>query len=341
MVGRQVLVLCNLGSNPSPAAIMNKTILVTGSTGFIGFHLIKVLLERGDQVVGIDNFNSYNYEPQLKEDRNKILEEYPGYKLYRGDINDLELVQKVFQENKIDKVCHLAALAGVRLSVEQPHLYNQTNLIGFGNVIDEAKKAEVENFVYASSSSVYGDLEKEKSEVSDNTDFPVSLYAATKKANEVVAHSYHHLFRLNCTGLRFFTVYGPYGRPDMALAIFTKGILEDQPITVFNHGKMVRDFTYVDDIVSGVVASLDKNYPFEIFNLGCGETIELLDFIKEIEKATGKKAQMNMMPIQAGDVLKSYADIEKSRKMLGYEPQTTVKEGVPKFVSWYRKYYNI
>ena len=220
---------------------MNKTILVTGSTGFIGFHLIKVLLERGDQVVGIDNFNSYNYEPQLKEDRNKILEEYPGYKLYRGDINDLELVQKVFQENKIDKVCHLAALAGVRLSVEQPHLYNQTNLIGFGNVIDEAKKAEVENFVYASSSSVYGDLEKEKSEVSDNTDFPVSLYAATKKANEVVAHSYHHLFRLNCTGLRFFTVYGPYGRPDMALAIFTKGILEDQPITVFNHGKMVRD----------------------------------------------------------------------------------------------------
>ncbi|PIR06963.1 MAG: hypothetical protein COV55_00880 [Candidatus Komeilibacteria bacterium CG11_big_fil_rev_8_21_14_0_20_36_20] len=320
--------------------LKNKTILVTGSAGFIGFHLSKRLLEEGVKIIGLDNFNNY-YDPQLKESRNKILEKFDNFKLYRGDLTDLNFVKKIFQENKIDKVCHLAAQAGVRYSLINPYAYIQSNLVGFHHIIDEAKNAGIKDFIYASSSSVYGNNKKVPFSVDDRIDHPISLYAATKKSNELLAHTYHHLYDMNCTGLRFFTVYGPYGRPDMALFLFTKAILENQPIKVFNFGKMERDFTYIDDIIDGVVSSLEYSYPYEIFNLGNNQPVKLEDFIQHIENELNQKAQKEYLPIQPGDVPKTFADITSSKEKLNYQPTTPIKKGINKFMNWYKDYYKI
>ncbi|MBT4516386.1 MAG: NAD-dependent epimerase/dehydratase family protein [Candidatus Komeilibacteria bacterium] len=319
----------------------NTTILVTGSAGFIGFHVTKKLLETNVNIIGLDNLNDY-YDVNLKKSRNKILKEFDNYKFYKGDLKDLNFVKKVLDENpSIDKICHLAAQAGVRYSLTHPHTYIQTNIVGFTNLIDEAKNHNIKDFIYASSSSVYGKNEKIPFSVEDNVDKPISLYAASKKANELIAHSYHHLYGMNCTGLRFFTVYGPYGRPDMALFLFTKAILENKPIKVFNHGKMKRDFTYIDDIVSGILASLYKSYPYEIFNLGNHKSIELNYFIELIEKNLGKKAQKQMMDIQPGDVENTFADIKSSQEKLNFDPQTSIEDGIKKFIDWYKNYYKI
>jgi UDP-glucuronate 4-epimerase len=314
------------------------TILVTGSAGFIGFHVSKRLLEEGNTVIGLDNFNDY-YDVTLKNTRNEILEQFLSFHLYRGDLADLALIEKIFAENKIDKVCHLGAQAGVRYSLTNPHAYIQSNLVGFTNVIDSAKRVGVLDFIYASSSSVYGDNEKTPFSVTDSVDHPVSLYAATKKANELIAYTYHHLYGMNCTGLRFFTVYGPYGRPDMAYFSFVRDILAGKTIKVYNHGKMQRDFTYIDDIVDGIMKALDKSYPYEIFNLGNNKPVELGHFIEVIEKALGETAVKEYLPMQPGDVLATYADIDHSREMLGYEPKTSIEEGITNFIKWYREYY--
>ena len=316
-----------------------KVILVTGSAGFIGFHTAWRLLKAGNKVIGLDNFNDY-YDPSLKEDRNKLLEKESDYKLYRGDLADLNLIKQVFAENKIDKVCHLAAQAGVRYSLTNPHTYIQSNLVGFTNLIDEAKNAGVMDFIYASSSSVYGSNKKIPFSVEDRVDSPISLYAATKKANELIAYTYHHLYKMNCTGLRFFTVYGPWGRPDMAAYKFANRLTRGEAIEVYNHGKMKRDFTYIDDIVDGIVASLEKAYPYEIFNLGNNQPVELSYFIDCIEKELKIKAKKEMLPMQPGDVPTTFADIDHSREKLGYEPKTSIEEGIKNFIKWYREYYN-
>ncbi len=317
-----------------------QTILVTGSAGFIGFHTSKKLLELDHKVVGIDNLNNY-YDPNLKEARNEILKKFDNYSFYKGDIADLKFVKKIFKSNKIDKVCHLAAQAGVRYSLTHPHVYIQSNLVGFTNLIDEAKNNNIRDFIYASSSSVYGGNTKIPFATSDNVDKPLSLYAATKKSNELIAHAYHGLHQMNCTGLRFFTVYGPYGRPDMALFLFTKAILENKPIDVFNFGKMKRDFTYIDDIVAGIISSLDKAYPYEIFNLGNNQPIELNYFIELIEKELGQTAQKNLLPLQAGDVPETFADIDDTKNKLNWQPQTSIETGIKKFIAWYKEYYKI
>ncbi|MBU0648048.1 NAD-dependent epimerase/dehydratase family protein [Patescibacteria group bacterium] len=319
-------------------SLKNQSILVTGSAGFIGFHADQKLLDMGAVVIGIDNFNDY-YDPGLKEDRNKILAKNPNFKLYRGDIEDLEFVRKTFQTEEIDKKCHLAAQAGVRYGIDHPHQFINSNIVGFNNVIDEAKNHDVNDFIYASSSSVYGGNDKFPAATTDQVDHPISLYAATKKSNELIAYTYHHLFGVNCTGLRFFTAYGPWGRPDMALFLFTDAIAKKQPIKVFNHGQMVRDFTYIDDIVMGIISSLEKSYPYEIFNLGYGQEVELEYFINCIENELDQKADKKYLPLQPGDVLKSLADIKYSTEKLEYKPTTPIEEGIKKFVDWYKDYY--
>jgi len=316
-----------------------KSYLVTGAAGFVGFHTARQLLERGEKVTGIDNFNDY-YDATLKEARNQILEKYPNYKMYRGDLANLSFTQKVLSENKIDKICHLAAQAGVRYSITHPHAYVQSNLVAFVNLLEEAKNNQIKDFVYASSSSVYGSNEKIPYSINDNVDHPISLYAATKKSNEVLAHSYHHLFQMNCTGLRFFTVYGPFGRPDMAYFSFTKDITEGKTIKVFNDGHHQRDFTFVDDIVIGILAALDKAYPYEIFNLGNNKPVELGYFIQIIEKELGIEAKKEYLPMQPGDVLATYADIEYTKEKLDYGPKTSIEEGLHKFITWYKQYYH-
>jgi UDP-glucuronate 4-epimerase len=310
-------------------------VLLTGSAGFIGFHTAKVLLARGDEVVGLDNFSPY-YDPELKEARNAQLEKEEGFTLIRGDICDKETVAKAMEG--VDRVCHLAALAGVRYAFDHPDEYIDINIRGFFNVLDEVRKQKISGLIYASSSSVYGGNEKVPAEETDRTDDQQSLYGMNKKDNELMAHTYHHLYGTNVTGLRFFTVYGPWGRPDMALFLFTDAILKDQPISVFGEGKMQRDFTYVDDIVSGVVASIDKNYPEEVFNLGCGKQEELMEYIRLVEESCGKEATKEFLPMQPGDVRTTAADISKAEKMLGFAPKTMIQEGVPKFVEWYREY---
>ena len=317
-----------------------KTYLVTGSAGFIGFHTAKKLLENGEKVVGVDDFNDY-YDVALKEARNSILEKNRNFTLYRGNISDADFVKKVFSENIIDTVCHFGAQAGVRYSIKNPYTYIQSNIVGFINVINEAKNAGVKNFVYASSSSVYGGQDKTPFTEDFDTNKPISLYAATKKSNEVIAHSYHHLFGMNCTGLRFFTVYGPWGRPDMAMFSFTKAVIEGHTIQVFNNGEMYRDFTYIDDIVDGVIKACEKCYPFEIFNLGNHEPVKLSYMVEVLEKELGKKAKKEFLPIQPGDVLKTYADIKEAREKLNWQPSTDIEIGIKEFVTWYKNYYKI
>ena len=312
--------------------------LVTGAAGFIGFHLSQALLDMGTPVVGVDNLNDY-YDVALKKARLDQLERRSGFTFYWDDIENLPGLKKIFLNHPIRKICHLAAQAGVRYSLENPFSYQKSNLEGFLNLLEMARHGGVDNFVFASSSSVYGANTKIPFSVDDRVDPPVSLYGATKRANELMAYSYSHLFQIPCTGLRFFTVYGPWGRPDMALFLFTDAILHDRPIDIYNHGRMKRDFTYIDDIVEGTMAALKRPSTFELFNLGNSDPVELLDFIAAIEEGLGKKAKRNMMPIQPGDVPATAADIEKSKELLGFNPKTHIKEGIKNFLSWYRDYY--
>ena len=315
-------------------------ILVTGSAGFIGFHLSKSLLEDDYEVLGIDNVNDY-YDPNLKLARLEQLKPYKNFKFERIDISHREDLTTAFTKFKPNKVVNLAAQAGVRYSIENPYAYMDANLVGFLNIIELCRHNNVEGLIYASSSSVYGGNTKIPFSVEDRVDNPISLYAATKKANELIANTYSHLYELPTTGLRFFTVYGPWGRPDMAMYLFTDKILNNKPIQVFNHGNMRRDFTYIDDIITGTRSAIDKNYPCEIFNLGNHRSEELMDVVHLIEENLGKKAIINFQPMQPGDVKESFADIEKSTKLLGYKPTTNVDVGIGNFVEWYRAYYGI
>ena len=333
-----------------------KNALVTGAAGFIGFHLSKRLLDEGIRVFGLDNLNDY-YDPQLKQDRLEILKKYPAFSLHRVDLADADQLASLFQNNTIDVVVNLAAQAGVRYSLTNPQAYVNSNLVGFVNLLECCRHHQVKHLVFASSSSVYGANTNMPFSVHHNVDHPVSLYAASKKSNELMAHTYSHLFGLPCTGLRFFTVYGPWGRPDMALFLFTKAILEDKPIDVFNHGKMKRDFTYIDDIVEGVVRVM-KNVPepnpnwtgdapdpgtsyvkYKIYNIGNNQPVELIDFIRAIETALGKTAKKNFMDIQPGDVPATYANVEDLINDVGFKPNTSIIEGIGRFVEWYRSYY--
>ncbi len=314
-------------------------VLVTGGAGFIGSNLANKLLERGDQVVIIDNFNDY-YDPKVKRDRIKTILKGKKFKLYKGDIRDVKLLERIFKTEKLDKVVHLAAMAGVRYAIENPLIYADVNVLGTTNLLQLAAKYKLKNFVYASSSSVYGNNKKLPFSETDPVDTPISPYAATKKATELMAHVFSHVHGLPTTGLRFFTVYGPWGRPDMALFKFTKNILAGLPIDVYNHGKMSRNFTYVDDIVSGTITVLDANLPCGVMNIGGDKEETLLRYIEVLEKCLGKKAQMNMMPMQPGDVPSTVADIKKLRK-LGWKPTTRIEKGIANFVEWYRWYYKV
>ena len=315
-----------------------KTYLVTGAAGFIGFHVSRALLQRGDRVLGLDNLNDY-YDVSLKEARLRLLQDNENFTFYKEDLANREGLTKIFGQNRIQVVCNMAAQAGVRYSLENPFAYQRSNLEGFLNIIHLSQEHKVENFVYASSSSVYGSNKKVPFSVQDRVDNPISLYAATKKANELVAHTYSHLYSLPCSGLRLFTVYGPWGRPDMALFIFTKAITKKQPIEVYNFGKMRRDFTYIDDIVQGVLASMDRPVPYAIYNLGNSRAVDLLYFIECIEKELGKKAEKKMLPMQPGDVVETYADISESERDLGFQPATRIEEGIASFINWYKSYY--
>lgn len=315
------------------------TILVTGSAGFIGFHTSLELLKKGFSVIGIDNFNDY-YSPELKEKRNKILNSYKSFKLYRGDICDKELIFTVLNKEKPDKICHLAAQAGVRYSIEKPNAYLDSNVIGFLNILEGMAKIGTKHIVYASSSSVYGGNKKIPFSESDSVCKPLSMYATTKRMNELMAYNYHQLYGINSTGLRFFTVYGEFGRPDMALYIFTKNILDGTPIKVFNYGRMKRNFTYINDIVNGVCLSLENEFDYQIFNLGNNKTVELSYFINKIENLLNKKAIREFLPIQEGDVPETLADISKAETMLGFQAKTDIDLGVKRFINWYLEYNN-
>jgi UDP-glucuronate 4-epimerase len=333
-------------------------IFVTGAAGFIGFHVAKRLLERGDDVVGIDNLNDY-YDPALKHARLELLRQFPRFEFVLGDIADREVMAALFERHKPSRVVHLAAQAGVRYSLTNPHAYTESNITGFLNIIEGCRHHGVEHLVYASSSSVYGANTKQPFSEHDNVDHPVSLYAATKKANELMAHTYAHLFGLASTGLRFFTVYGPWGRPDMALFRFTRGILAGEPIPVFNEGRMIRDFTYIDDIVEGVIrvvdqrAAADPNWtgadpdparsdaPYRIFNIGNNKPVLLLDFIAALERCLGGKAQIDLLPMQPGDVVSTQADVSELEQAVGFRPSTTIDEGIAQFVKWYKDYFDV
>lgn len=316
-------------------------ILITGGAGFIGSATAKALMERGDTPVLIDNFNDY-YDPRLKEDRiKKFLKEYKGqFKLYRGDIRDRAFLEKVYKKERPDKVVHLAAMAGVRNSLRDPALYADVNVMGTTYLLDLAVKYDVKNFLYASSSSVYGNNKKLPFAESDPVDTPISPYAATKKATELMAHVYSHIHGLPTTGLRFFTVYGPWGRPDMALFDFTRALFADETIKVYNHGHMTRNFTYIDDIVSGILTCLDANLPCTVMNIGGDKEEKLTRFIEVIEQHVGKVAKKKLLPIQPGDVPSTVADIRKLRK-LGWKPTTRIDVGIKHFVEWYRAYFKI
>jgi UDP-glucuronate 4-epimerase len=315
-------------------------VLVTGCAGFIGMHVARLLLARGNEVVGIDNLNDY-YDPQLKKARLEQLKVYTQFSFVQGDIADHIAVEHLFERARPDRVINLAAQAGVRYSLTNPQTYIQSNLVGFANVLEGCRNIGVQHLVYASSSSVYGANTKIPFSVRDNVDHPVSLYAATKKANELMAHSYSHLYGLPVTGLRYFTVYGPWGRPDMAPWLFTSAILEGRTIDVFNHGKMKRDFTYVDDIAEGTVRVLDRipsSPVYKIYNIGNHMPVELMTFVETIETATGKRALKNFLPMQPGDVQITYADVEDLKRDIGFEPFTPLADGIGQWVAWYRQY---
>jgi UDP-glucuronate 4-epimerase len=333
-------------------------ILVTGAAGFIGMHASQRLLARGDEVVGLDNLNDY-YDPTLKDARLARLTPHPAFRFVKMDVADRAGMEGLFATEKFDRVIHLAAQAGVRYSLQNPQAYIDSNVVGFMNVLEGCRSSKVQHLVYASSSSVYGGNTRMPFSERDSVDHPVSIYAATKKANELMAHTYSHLYGLPTTGLRFFTVYGPWGRPDMALFLFTKAILEGRPIDVFNHGKMKRDFTYVDDIVEGVIRTLDRTAepdaafdsdrpdpgrskaPFRVFNIGNHDPVQLMDFVTAIESTLGMSAQKNFMPLQDGDVPATYADTEALNAWTGFAPATSVQDGVARFVAWYRDYYRV
>ncbi|WP_442579183.1 NAD-dependent epimerase [Mesorhizobium sp. ASY16-5R] len=333
-------------------------ILVTGAAGFIGAATAEALLDRGDEVVGLDNINSY-YDVSLKHARLTRLEGRNGFSFVKADLADRSVVEAVFSEHKPQRVVHLAAQAGVRYGLTNPHAYVDSNIVGFLNILEGCRHGGVEHLVFASSSSVYGANTSLPYRVEDNVDHPLSLYAASKKANELMAHSYAHLYRLPVTGLRFFTVYGPWGRPDMAPFMFTKKIINGDPIDVYNFGKHARDFTYIDDIVEGVVRTLDtvaapnpewsgaepdpstSAAPYRIYNIGNNDPVELMDFIRCIEQATGRNAVMNMLPMQPGDVPRTFADVEALAEATGFRPRTPIDVGIGRFVDWYRKFYKI
>ncbi len=319
---------------------MANIILVTGAAGFIGFHLCKKLLDMGDMVIGVDNMNNY-YDPNLKKARLNILKKYSKFIFFKEDIHNFDGLKKIFQEYKIEVICNLAAQAGVRYSIKDPFSYQKSNMEGFLNIIELARHFKIKNFIYASSSSVYGKNKKVPFSVEDKVDSPVSLYGATKKANELIAHAYHHLYKIPCTGLRYFTVYGPWGRPDMAYFLFTDAIIKEKPIKVFNYGDMKRDFTYIDDIIEGTIAAINKVFPFEIFNLGNSKPVSLMKFIATLEQLLGKEAKKEFLPIQPGDVPETYAEIGKSTQLLGFKPQTPLNKGLEKFVNWYKEYYRV
>jgi len=351
-------------------------ILVTGTAGFIGYHLSKKLLDRGDEVVGLDNINDYydinvkygrledcgisvkemmNAEPKALIQSSK----YAKYRFIRIGLEDREGMEELFRKEKFDKVVNLAAQAGVRYSLTNPHAYVTSNMVGFVNVLECSRHNNVKHLVYASSSSVYGLNESQPFSTSDNVDHPISLYAASKKANELMAHTYSHLYNLPTTGLRFFTVYGPWGRPDMALFLFTKAILENKPINVFNNGEMMRDFTYIDDIVEGIIRVTDNppkgkpdwsganpqpgtsKAPYKVYNIGNNNPVKLMDFIKAIEDKLGQEADKNMLPLQAGDVPSTYADVSDLIEDMGYKPETSIKDGVGRFIDWYLDFFEV
>ena len=333
-------------------------ILITGAAGFIGFHLANALCKQGYEVIGLDNVNDY-YDVSLKQARLDILEKQDNFSFHKLDLQDHDRIQKLFADEQFDYVVNLAAQAGVRYSLENPHAYTGSNVQGFLNILEGCRHYPVKHLVYASSSSVYGANKKMPFSTHHNVDHPVSLYAATKKANELMAHTYSNLYNIPTTGLRFFTVYGPYGRPDMALFLFTKAIIEGKPIDIFNNGKMKRDFTYVDDIVEGIVRLIPKaptsnpdwyNHhpdpatsfaPYKIYNIGNNQPVQLMDFIETLEKCLGKKAIQNFLPMQEGDVPATYADVDELMQDVGFKPNTSIKEGIQKFVDWYLDYYNV
>ena len=324
--------------------------LITGTSGFIGFHLAKSLLKDGNNVTGIDNNNDY-YDKKLKADRLHILESNykKNFNFHKIDLQEKEKLETIIKKSNFDAVINLAAQAGVRYSIEHPQTYIDSNLLGFFNLLDACKKNNIEHFIFASSSSVYGLNNQKEFSVDDKTDCPVSLYAATKKSNELIAYSYSSLFNMKITGLRFFTVYGEFGRPDMAYFSFTKNILEGKDIYLFNNGNLQRDFTYIDDIVCGIkkciskmpnyYKSLNASVPFKVLNLGNNKPIELIEFVKIIEKYCGKKANINLLPMQKGDVYKTCANIDDEEKIIGYKPKTSINMGLEKFIKWYKNYY--
>ncbi len=350
VLGLELMALSKTEAHPGPV------VLVTGAAGFIGYHVAKRLLERGDHVLGLDNLNDY-YDVRLKEARIAQLSPFERFQFHRMDLADRAGMSALFADRSIRRVVHMAAQAGVRYSLVNPHAYTDSNIVGFLNVLEGCRHARVEHLVYASSSSVYGGHTRMPFSVRDNVDHPVSMYAATKKANELMAHTYAHLYGVTCTGLRFFTVYGPWGRPDMALFLFTKAILAGKPIDVFNYGKMQRDFTYIDDVAEGVVRVLDKpakpdptwsgdvpnpgtsSAPYRLYNIGNHQPVELLRFIEILEGALGKKAEKNFLPLQPGDVPATYADVDDLIKDVDFKPNTPIEVGIRRFVEWYRDFY--
>ncbi len=333
-----------------------KKIFVSGSAGFIGYSLCVELLERGDNIIGVDIHNDY-YDPKIKEARFEILNKFSNYKHYKVDISDKKKLENIFKDYKPHKVVNLAAQAGVRYSMENPLAYINSNIVGFANILENCRHYEVEHLIYASSSSVYGANTKMPFSEHDSVNHPLSIYAASKKSNELMAHTYSYLYKLPTTGLRFFTVYGPWGRPDMALFKFTKNILDEKPINVFNYGKHTRDFTYINDIVEGIIKTIDNpatsnnkwnsnkpdpatsNAPWRVYNIGNNKPVQLMDYINALEKILNKKAIINFLPLQPGDVPDTYADVENLKQKFDYKPQTSVDDGVSNFVKWYKDYY--